>query len=82
VDKTEAVAVLREIFSVCPEIDYAEFVSLDYINVKSKGFYRIRLRVNLDNQSKTAIKPILDAHKLEVTHHNDLVDIYPVAVSK
>jgi len=79
VEKTEVIAVLREIYAVCPEIGNADFVSVDYINVNSRGFYRVRLRVKLGNQSETAIKPILDAHKLEMTHKKDLVDIYPQA---
>ena len=80
-NKAEAITVLREIFTVCPEIGNADFVSVDYINVNSQGVYRIRLRVNLDSQSKTLIKPILDAHKLEMTHTKDLVDICPLPVS-
>ena len=81
-DKPEAVAILREIFTVCPQIDYAEFVSVDYINVNSQGFFRIRLKVNLDDQSKNAIKPILDSHKVEMTQNKDLIDIYPHTMKK
>jgi len=79
VEKAEVIEILREIYAVCPEIGNADFVSVDHINVNSRGFYRVRLRVNLDNQSRIAIKPILDAHKLEMTHSKDLVDIYPQA---
>jgi hypothetical protein len=68
VEKAEAIAILREIYTVCPEIGSADFVSLDYINVNSQGFYRIRLRVNLDNQSRTVIKPILNAHCHDFKH--------------
>ena len=81
-NRTEAVAVLREICTVCPQIGNAEFVSVDYINVNSQGFYRIRLKVNLDDQSKNAMKPILDFHNLEMAQTKDLLDIYPQASSK
>lgn len=81
-DKAEAIAILREILAACPEIRDANFVSLDYINANSQGFYRLRLRVNLDEQSKNEIKPILDAHKLEMMHTKGLVDIYPLTASK
>ena len=78
-DKAEAIAVLREIYSVCPQIGNADFVSLDYFTVNSKGFFRIRLRVSLDDQSRIEIQPVLDAHKLEMRRARDLVDIYPLA---
>ena len=81
-NKAETIAILREIFAVCPEIRDAEFVSVDYINMNSRGFYRLRLRVNLNELSRTAIKPILEAHKLEMMHAKGLVDIYPLPVSK
>ena len=78
-DKNEVIAILREIYSVCPEIGNASFVSVDYINANSQGFYRIRLRVNLDIPSKSVIKPVLDAHELEMTCTKDFIDIYPLA---
>ena len=76
-DKAEAVAVLREIFILCPELERSDYVSLDADNGKknSKGFYKIRLRVNLDNEEKNAIQPILDVHKLEITQNKDLITI-------
>jgi hypothetical protein len=76
-DKAEAVAVLREIFTLCPELERSDYVSLDPDNGKknSKGFYKIRLRVNLDNEEKNVIQPILDAHKLKITQNKDLVTI-------
>lgn len=81
-DKAEAIGVLREISAVCPEIRDADFVSLDYVKVNSQGFYRLRLRVDLDDQSRTEIKPILDAHNLEMMNTKGLVDIYPLTLSK
>jgi hypothetical protein len=78
VNKSEAIAVLREIFAACPEINHADFVSLDpdNLSVNSKGIYTIRLRVNLDRESKEAIKAVLDKHKLEMTVTKDLVVIH------
>jgi hypothetical protein len=77
IDKAEAIAVLREIFTACPEIGRADFVSLDPDNVSagSEGFYKIRLRVNLDKDSKQAIKSILKRHKLELMETKDLTII-------
>ena len=77
-DKAEAIAVLREIFTVRPEFGSANFVSLDPVNfsINSKGAYKIRLRVNLDSQSKDAIKPILNAHNLMITETKDWILIY------
>ena len=77
-NKAEAIAVLRELFAVCPELGNADFVSLDPddVNVNSKGVYKIRLRVNLDEQSKSTIKPILDSYKLEISQAQDLIVIY------
>ena len=78
-DRSEIIAVLHEIYSVCPEIGNASLVSVDYINANSQGFFRIRLRVNLDISSKSVIKPVLDARKLEMTCTKDFLDIYPLA---
>jgi hypothetical protein len=33
-DKAEAIAVLHEIFKVCPEFRHADFVSLDPNNIR------------------------------------------------
>jgi len=81
-DKAEATAVLREIFAACPDIGNAQFVSLDYINVNSRGFYRIRLRVNLDDEGSSAIKPVLDRHNLEMKHTKEIIDVYPAPIPK
>ena len=82
-NKVEAITVLREIFTMCPEIGRADFVSLDPDNVSAnpQGFYKIRLRVNLEKNSKQAIKAILNKHKLELMETKDLVVIYRPHVS-
>ncbi len=81
-DKAEAIVVLRKIFAVCPEIGNADFVSLDpdNANVPSKGVCKIRLRINLDNQSILTIKPVLDSHKLEMTQTKDSIIIHSPTV--
>ncbi len=71
-DKTEAIAVLRELFVACPEIGQAVFVSLD---PDSKGFCKIRLKINLDSDLKDCFTKILKAHKLEITETKDLLAI-------
>ncbi|HMK94122.1 MAG TPA: hypothetical protein VK536_01855 [Candidatus Limnocylindrales bacterium] len=78
-DKAEITAILREIYRLCPEIGNASFVSVDYIHANSHGFYRVRLRVNLNDPSIGVIKPVLDAHELEMTCTKDFVDIHPLA---
>lgn len=77
-DKAEAIAVLKELFAVCPEIGQAVFVSLDpdNVNVNSKGLYKIRLRINLDRDLKDCIAKILGTHKLEMTETKDFAIIY------
>ena len=83
-NKSEAIAVLREIFAACPEINHADFVSLDPDNLSgnSKGIYMIRLRVNLDRESKEAINAVLDKHKLEMTVTENLVVIHGAHASQ
>ena len=84
-DKTEAMAILRDVFTVCPEIGNAEFISLDIDNlsVNLKCYLlRIRLWVDLDGQSRTLIKPILDAHKVQMTQTKNLIIISSKPVSK
>lgn len=77
-DKAEAIAVLRELFAGCPEIGQAVFVSLDpdNVNANSKGFYKIRLQINLDSNFRDCITKILKAHKLEMSETKDLAIIY------
>ena len=74
-DKAEALAVLRELFAVCPEIGQAVFVSVD---PDSKGFCKIRLRMNLDSELKDCIKKVLGARKLELIETKDLAIIYGI----
>ena len=77
-NKAEAVAVLREVFSACPELGCADFVTLDPDNVivNRSGFYKIRLRCNLGSSLRDCIKPILVAHKLKMTESEELITIY------
>ena len=77
-DKSEAIAVLRELFSVCPELGQAVFVSLDpdNLNAKSKDLYKIRLRINLDRELRDCITKVLESHKLEMIETQDLAVIY------
>ena len=77
-DKAEAIAVLRELFAACPEIGQAVFVSLDPDNVfaRSKNFYKISLRINLDGQLRDCITKVLESHKLEMVETKDLAVIY------
>jgi len=84
VNKSEAMAVLREILAACPEIGHADFVSIDpeNVSVNPKGSYKIRLRINLDRESKEAIKTILDKHNFRMTETKDLVIIHAAPASQ
>jgi hypothetical protein len=77
-DKAEALAVLKELLAVCPEIGQACFVSIDpdSSSVKSKGSYKIRLGINFDGQLRDCLKKILDAHRLEFTEKEGMTIIY------
>lgn len=77
-EKAEAITVLREILTACPEIGNADLVSLDIDNesVNLKGLYKITLRVNLDSQLRDCVQKILGTHKLKMTETKDLVVVY------
>jgi hypothetical protein len=73
-DKAEAITVLREISTVCPEMGYVDFVSLDPDD--SKGSYKIRMKTSFGCQSTECMQKILDARKLKMTQKKDLTIIY------
>ena len=79
--KTEAMTVLHEIYMVCPEFRNSDNVerldpALAKISVLPNGFYELRVRCELDDESREAIKPILDAHKLAMTETKDSINIF------
>ena len=80
-DKTEAIAILKELFVVCPEIGQAVFVSLDpdIVDEKANGSCKIRMRIDLDNELRDRIKNFLCVRKLELTETRGLSVIFSSA---
>ena len=81
-EKAEAIAVLRELFVVCPEIGTAVFVSLDHhkTDLSENRLYKIRLGMNFDNRTKDCISKVLDDHKLKMIETNNSATIFRSAV--
>jgi hypothetical protein len=80
-DTVEAVDVLREIYAAIPEFGCsANFTSLDPNQVKItqglRGFYELRIKVNLDSRAREEIVPILRTHKLDMTEKRGSLVIF------
>ena len=80
-DKMEAMTVLDEVYRACPEFrDSNNVERLDptvaRINMLPNGFYELRVKCGLDDESREAIKPILEAHKLVMTETKDSINIF------
>ena len=79
-DRVEAVAILHEILEVWGESVIMTCVSIDdasstvYRNLNIG--YEIRMRCDLDNDSRDCIKPILEKHKLGIKEEEGFVIIY------
>jgi hypothetical protein len=73
VNRTEALEVLHEIFGACHESVTFSSVSLDLetqIARAGNGHYVIRMKCDLDRQSKDFLKPLLEKHKLCLKENN------------
>ena len=80
-DKAEAMSVLHEIYMACPEFknsDRNERLDPAIAKISSlpNGFYELRIRCELDDESRGAIKPILEAHKLIMTEAENSIKIF------
>ena len=79
-DKTKASIVMREILSKCDgALDFTT-ISLDY-SYSSKicethSGYQIKMKCDLDDNSRKIIDAILEKHNLKVDHVKDSVVIY------
>jgi hypothetical protein len=76
--KNEALAVLHEIFDSCLESIIIDCVSLDPEEspVAQAEDFRIKVKCNLDRESKNLINPILTKHKLELKQEKGFVILY------
>ena len=75
-NKSEAVAVLREIFEIIGESVCVESVSLDDMDslIVNKGRgYQIKMRCTLDSISKSSILTILERKQLAIKEENGYV---------
>ncbi len=73
-DRTEAIAVLHEILEACSDSVIINSVSVDNppISATSKG-YQIKIKCNLDSDSRQIIEPILKKHKLFLKESEEFV---------
>jgi hypothetical protein len=79
-DKSEALELLREIYTVIPELGCSpNFVSIDPNQVKIteglKGFYELRIKVKRKLEWEE-IAPILRTHNLDLTEKKGLLVIF------
>ena len=78
-NKAEAMSVLHEIYMACPEFKNSEEridPTIAKISVLTSGFYELRVKCELDEESREAIKPILEAHKLIMTETDNSIKIF------
>lgn len=80
-DESEAIELLREIYSAIPDLGCSpNFVSVDSSRVKIteglRGFYELRIKVKLNEPAKEEIIPILRTHDLDMTVKKDSVVIF------
>jgi hypothetical protein len=76
-NKSKALAVLHEIFDVCKESVIVNHVSID---LTFQGNYEIKMKCNLDQQSRQCIKPILEKYKLALKEKNGYTIIYSLSL--
>ena len=78
--KMEAMTVLNEIYRACPEFRNSNVERLDpdlaKIRVLPNGFFELRVKCELNDESRKAIKPILETYKLVMTETKGSVNIF------
>jgi hypothetical protein len=76
-NKSEALAVMHEIYDTCRDSVIMNSVSLDatYMERLEKG-YRILVKCDLDSKSRKTIEAILGKHKLAMKEENGYVHIF------
>jgi hypothetical protein len=80
-DKSEALAVLHEIYDSCKESVTIQGMSLDYRSSQiskdlNYGGYLIKMKTELDNYAKKCIMPIIAKHHLSMKEEQGFVVIF------
>jgi hypothetical protein len=77
-NKNEASAVLHEIFDLFKESTIIDILSLDLKETASKisESFQIKVKCNLENNSKIKLTTILRKHKLEMTEEKGFLILY------
>ncbi len=71
--RAEAIAVLQEIFDVWQESVLINSASID---TQPSNGYEIRMKCNLDNNSRNNIETILEKHKVGLKEENGILILY------
>ncbi len=75
-DKSEAAAVMHEIYDAIGESVCINSISLDDLDsliVKGDKGYQIKMKCSLDNHSRRTIKPIIEKNHLTLKESNGYV---------
>jgi len=80
-NKSEALAVLHEIYGACRESVIITCISIDSLSSKvfkdpENGGFTIRMQCNLDDYSRKCIKPVLENHMLAMIEEKGYVTIF------
>jgi hypothetical protein len=79
INRTEALAVLHEIFDICRETTLIDYVSLDSKVGQLSGCSRsfnIKMECAFDQHPRARVKPILQKHQLEMKEEKGFVLIH------
>jgi hypothetical protein len=78
VNKSEALAVLHEIYEACKESARINVVSLDGSQVSHifTGGYQLKMKLELDSSTRDVLKAITTKHKLLMKEQNGYVVLY------
>jgi hypothetical protein len=78
-NKTEALAVLHEIFESCRESVTINCVSIDphsQVSKNPEGNYSIRMKCDLDSAARRCVASILQKHLLAMKEEKGFVIVY------
>ena len=80
-NKSEALAVMHEIYDAFKESVTVSFVSLDGSQVShiSTGGYLIKMKCELDSYSRDIIKNVMKRHKLHMKEQNGYVILHSLS---
>ncbi len=78
-NKSEALKVMHEVLDVFKESILLNHVSLDHTSKmahQSESYYVVKMKCELDIQSRESLQSILDKHRLLIREEQDVVTIY------